>query len=621
MVLTVLAAFTGMLPAQPSYAQESIFLPPPGQLINITRHFEPAQMVGLKINLKDPFSFGFIMDQGESRMSDADTKEEYNKIIKYFLVSLAMPNKDMWVNLSPYESKRIIPEVFGQTEMGRDLLAQDYILKQFTASLIYPESELGKKFWNKVYKQAQARFGTTDINVNTFNKVWIIADKADIYQKGDTAFLIGSHLKVMMEEDFMAIDKNQEQFGNVQALQEQYKDAKTKMASAIVREIVIPAIEKEVNEGKSFAAVRQIYSAEILATWFKKTLRKSLLGQVFANKSKIAGQKLNDPQADEKIYKQYLRAYKKGVFNFIKEDTAPDGQIIPRKYFSGGALPVGDAAVVTINKKRFLNNGQVAVVRNFAMITGRLKMIATQLAFVGTLFGLVGAQKPPVDPQGYHLFYDGAEQEKDVIDNLKIVSSSDGFNKPFVELSSNFEVRYADVTKHQQIFKQAWRFELVRPTVPDLNAQKRIKVIRDSWTGVLPEKEALSSFQAIAEEQDHSHPTGGGGSGGPNPWEKLTALLNPQGSQSLSPKESLVMTVIRSYFPYLPQNKKDDQVGGINLSDEHLTMNIKVDGQGMPIASLSQIKAIENLNGLTSIIRKISPVTPQNVPALFDLIK
>ena len=126
MVLTVLAAFTGMLPAQPSYAQESIFLPPPGQLINITRHFEPAQMVGLKINLKDPFSFGFIMDQGESRMSDADTKEEYNKIIKYFLVSLAMPNKDMWVNLSPYESKRIIPEVFGQTEMGRDLLAQDY---------------------------------------------------------------------------------------------------------------------------------------------------------------------------------------------------------------------------------------------------------------------------------------------------------------------------------------------------------------------------------------------------------------------------------------------------------------------------------------------------------------
>src|SRR5580698_4545969 len=163
---TVLVAFIGLLPAQPSYAQVTIIMPPPGQMIHITRHFEPPQMVGLKINLKDPFSFNFIMDQGESPMSDSDQREEFNKIIKYFLVSLAMPNKEMWVNLSPYESNRIIPEVFGETEMGRDLLAQDYILKQFTASLMYPENGLGKEFWDKIYAQAQARFGTTDINVN-----------------------------------------------------------------------------------------------------------------------------------------------------------------------------------------------------------------------------------------------------------------------------------------------------------------------------------------------------------------------------------------------------------------------------------------------------------------------
>ena len=30
--------------------------------------------------------------------------------------------------------------------MGRDMLAQDYILKQLTASLIYPEKDLGKDF-------------------------------------------------------------------------------------------------------------------------------------------------------------------------------------------------------------------------------------------------------------------------------------------------------------------------------------------------------------------------------------------------------------------------------------------------------------------------------------------
>ena len=207
---SVLTAFVGFLPVQPSYAQVAIVMPAPGQMIHVTRHFEPPQMVGLKINLKDPFSFGFIMDKGESPMSDAVKKEEFNKIVKYFLVSLAMPNKDMWVNLSPYESKRIIPEVFAQTEMGRDLLAQDYVLKQFTASLMYPEDGLGKKFWDKVYQEAQALFGTTDINVNTFNKVWIVADHADVYQKGDTAFLVGSHLKVMLEQDFKAIESNKD---------------------------------------------------------------------------------------------------------------------------------------------------------------------------------------------------------------------------------------------------------------------------------------------------------------------------------------------------------------------------------------------------------------------------
>lgn len=45
-----------------------------------------------------------------------------------------------------HEKERVIPNEFGQTEMGRDLLAQDYILKQLMASLTYPESGLGKKF-------------------------------------------------------------------------------------------------------------------------------------------------------------------------------------------------------------------------------------------------------------------------------------------------------------------------------------------------------------------------------------------------------------------------------------------------------------------------------------------
>jgi len=84
----------------------------------------------------------------------------------------------LWVNLSPYEKDRVIPSSFGLTEMGRDLLAEDYMLKQITASLIYPEDQIGKKFWKRVYEEAAKRYKTTNIPVNTFNKVWIVPEQS-----------------------------------------------------------------------------------------------------------------------------------------------------------------------------------------------------------------------------------------------------------------------------------------------------------------------------------------------------------------------------------------------------------------------------------------------------------
>src|SRR5476649_966703 len=97
--------------------------------------------------------------------------------------------------------------------MGRDLLAEDYMLKQITASLIYPEDATGKKFWMRIYEEAYKKFGTTNIPVNTFNKVWIVPEKAVVYEnvKVGTAYVVESKLKVMLEQDYLALAKNQRQ--------------------------------------------------------------------------------------------------------------------------------------------------------------------------------------------------------------------------------------------------------------------------------------------------------------------------------------------------------------------------------------------------------------------------
>ena len=62
--------------------------------------------------------------------------------------------------------------------MGRYLLAEDYILKQLTASLIHPQKDLGKRFWDSVYQRTKEQFGTTQVPVNTFNKVCYVGCQA-----------------------------------------------------------------------------------------------------------------------------------------------------------------------------------------------------------------------------------------------------------------------------------------------------------------------------------------------------------------------------------------------------------------------------------------------------------
>jgi len=385
---TIIICFflTSLTPYPQAHADSVLGLPAPGTMVNLSSAYQPVIIKGLTVHKDNPFLFDFIVDVGQDRMSGEPLKKEGEKLIKYFLASLAIPDRDLWVNLSPYEKNRMIPEVLGQTDMGRDLLEQDYILKQITASLIYPEKQLGKTFWDKVYAKAQQMYGTTQVPVNTFNKVWIMADKAEVFEHNQTAFVVACHLKVMLEEDYLALSKHQGQpgdmfekrghvpreagyvspFPSVIPASSTVIPAKAgihSLGSQIVREIILPQLEREVNTGKNFANLRQIFNSVILSSWYKKNLKEALLNQVYANKSKVKGIQRpgvigastvipasstvipakagiqNQDLSPDQIYEQYLKAYKKGVFNYIKEDVNNTGETIPRKYFSGGTAP------------------------------------------------------------------------------------------------------------------------------------------------------------------------------------------------------------------------------------------------------------------------------------------
>ena len=349
----------------------------PGEMVALSPAFTPPLLKGVKVYANDPLRLDFIVDRGDERAGKNAQTDDVTRLIKYFLASLTVPRQDLWVNLSPYEKDRIVPEGFGQTEMGRDLLAQDYLLKQITASVIFPEGATGKAFWARIYKEAQEKFGTTDIPVDTFNKVWIIPAKADVFEspdltgsgQGAAAYIVESRLKVLLESDYEAASHQRDAAQSPapagdEAMSHQRDAAQppvpagkpyaksapmSEMTKAIMREVVIPVLEKEVNEGRNFAQLRQVYNSLILATWYKRKIKQSLLSRVYVDRNKVDGVNIADSAETQKIWARYVEAFKTGAFNFIREEPdSQSGELIPRKYFSGGVLP-DPAKILTVS--------------------------------------------------------------------------------------------------------------------------------------------------------------------------------------------------------------------------------------------------------------------------------
>jgi len=118
----------------------------PTPIIPVGEAFNLPVLKGIKFYPDNPLKLDFIIEQGNKTLSQEELKSESSKLIKYFLSALTIPEADLWVNLSPQEPDRVVPTELGLTDMGGDLLEQDYILKQITASLTKPEESLGKEY-------------------------------------------------------------------------------------------------------------------------------------------------------------------------------------------------------------------------------------------------------------------------------------------------------------------------------------------------------------------------------------------------------------------------------------------------------------------------------------------
>lgn len=321
LTLIFLSGNFSVVPAQAQLAD----LPAPLSMLSAAGPDAPVLLKGLKVYPQQPLRFDFMVDPGQSGLDlgGRGFREEAQKLVQYFFAALTLKESELWVNLSPVERERMASADLARTRLGEDMLAQDYVLKQLTASFLYPEQRLGQAFWQKIYAKAMAEFGSTDIPVDTFHKVWIAADRARVVERGDTVFVTQAHLKVMLESDYLAA-------------RGESKAVSRDLAQSVMREIIVPELEREVNQSRHFAVLRQMFHAMILAAWYKEALKESLLNRGYADRGKTAGVLARDPQSAQKIYEQYLQSFRQGVFDYIREESDAQGFPVSRRYFSGG---------------------------------------------------------------------------------------------------------------------------------------------------------------------------------------------------------------------------------------------------------------------------------------------
>jgi len=260
----------------------------------------------------------------------SDINKATQKSLEHLFISLSMRDDAFWVNLNPEEPNRIINPTLANTDLGRIMLNADYRLKEDVADIINPQnSQTGREFWRRLYQKAE-ELGAPD-KIPLVTRLWIVPDKAEVYEKQNQLHITKSRLKVRLEPAYVS-------------QRTIFKDKREKelqdFTSELMEELILPQLNKRINEAYSYADLRDVYNALILAHWYKDKFgsgRNSLLQTV--SYQVLDGLEADYTSTPNEIYQSYLKSIKEGQYSFSETETSsgPFATVITtRHYFSGG---------------------------------------------------------------------------------------------------------------------------------------------------------------------------------------------------------------------------------------------------------------------------------------------
>jgi len=258
-----------------------------------------------------------------------DPEESGRRLMDFFILGLNIREDKFWANLSPGEPDNIIDPDLAATALGEILLRADLRLKKDFCELTNPQlSKSGRKYWDALSEKA-AELGIKKIPA--MNRIWIVPEEAAVYESKNGIYITESKLKVCLKNNYSVV-MSRETNAKMYAELSEY-------AGQLLKEIILPELDKRVNEGFVYADLRQVNQALIMARWYKN---KFGAGKEFGLKNSPAGlirPEVNAGLLKKQIYDDYMDSLSNGEYAI----TGPSGwsnaldYLRPKKrYVSGG---------------------------------------------------------------------------------------------------------------------------------------------------------------------------------------------------------------------------------------------------------------------------------------------
>jgi hypothetical protein len=336
-----------------------------------SKPYRPPSIIAIYSNPDQPTKFGWTIGHGSEVVPADEAPQMEHRLIEYFSTAVAFKDADFWVNLSPFEPHRILPDGLRNTRLGRDFILQDFELKKYVASLVNPSHPLGRDYWMAVSDRGFEASQLLTRTIRLFQKVWVTPSHISSYQgkatlefgeafkrnveDGDDMIVLTSmDLYVRCVADDLALQKSWQKHHPGQPLPPTVQKLNEDCLE-VFEDMILPEVSRELNEGRRFIPMRQMMGAWTMASFFKTVFgdrsgyseyintedpRKMLETRLRCSEGLLEFDRLQEAQpleTPESLYQDYLQLFENGGHRLVSgqfdEDHTP---LVMKTYFSGG---------------------------------------------------------------------------------------------------------------------------------------------------------------------------------------------------------------------------------------------------------------------------------------------